>query len=498
MNEPQGSRTSPVVWQASAGRRALRPRWLWVAGIFAVLSAGCSTYSGAVRDARNDVVEGSPDRGVEKLNKVLEVSEAHQIPKELEGENTLYVLERATLQQALGNYKLAARDMMLADQRLDWLDIAAQGKAKIGKYMFSGSSVRYRAPPYERFLLNSLNTVNFLAIRDWEGAKVEARRFTILEQFFVDEKNKDVLPGSVGFGNYLGAVAFEAAGDYREAARRYVKAWHYGVRTERLRQRVVALCKMTGYKPSELVDLGEDSSELDAAVASAKPPSFEQYRKKFVDGELVMIVQTGLVPYKVPKRWSLLEALAYSRNTGAYAGAVALSSSESERARELAASGALKFVNFPQLTEEGLPPARSVSLRVDGDSTSPGARVNIERQVEHAWKQISGALMAAAISRMITRAVAGAAAREAVQSSDAEGSGLLGIFAQAAVEGGMAAADRPDTRSWSLLPANIRIRRTHLSPGTHEVEASVNGRTQSKSVEVAKSGPTIVNFSKLR
>jgi hypothetical protein len=55
------------------------------------------------------------------------------------------LLERAVLMQALGNYEVAARDMMLADQKLDWLDIAAQGKAKIGKYIYSGSSTRYRS-----------------------------------------------------------------------------------------------------------------------------------------------------------------------------------------------------------------------------------------------------------------------------------------------------------------------------------------------------------------
>jgi len=470
---------------------------LW--GIFglASLAGGCASYSGSVEEAKADVVRGDPDRGVEKLNEVLGVRKDYEIPNELDGENTLVLLERAVLMQALGNYEVAARDMMLADQKLDWLDIAAQGKAKIGKYIYSGSSTRYRAPPYERFLLNTMNMINFLALRDWEGAQVEARRFGILEEFFLDKQQSNVLEGAVGFGNYLGGVAFEASGDYQNAARRYVKAWHYGTRTSRLRERTVALCSMIGYKPSELVDL-DDLSELDEAVSSADPPSFSEYRNNYVDGELIVLVQTGLVPYKVPKRYPLLRALEYSESRGAYAGSVALSAEERRRARELAVSGALKWVNFPALSEKGLPSARSVSLEIDDGSTAFGSVIDVDRQVEHAWRQMSGALMAAAISRTLVRAVAGTATREAVQSSNAEGAGLLGVFAQIAVEGGMAAADRPDTRSWSLLPGKVRLRRLDVSPGQHQVGVRVDGSRQTKTAEVGRSGPTLVNFSRYR
>lgn len=466
----------------------------------ALLATGaCASYTGTVEEAKTDVVRGHPDRGVEKLNKVLDVDKTHQIPNKLKGENTLVLLERATLLQALGKYKLAARDMMLADQKLDWLDIGAQGKAKIGKYIYSGTSVRYRAPPHERFLLNTLNMVNFLALRDWEGAKVEARRFGILEEFFVDKQRENVLPASIGFGNYLGGVAFEAAGDYREAARRYVKAWHHGMRPERLRERIIALCAMTGSEPSQFVEVeGDDGSSLDAAVSGAEPPTLEAYRRQYVDGELLVLVQTGLVPYKVPKRYPIVKALEYSRSRGAYAGAVALSAQERNQARDLAVSGALKWVNFPALSEKRLPPRRSVSLQIDGETRSVGPTVDVEKQVEHSWRQVSGALMAAAISRTVTRAVAGAATREAVQSTEADESGLLGLFAQAAVEGGMAAADRPDTRSWSLLPGRIRLRRVHVTPGTRSVEVAVDGRTRAKTVDVASSGPTLVNFSRYR
>ena len=460
------------------------------------LGAGCATYTDGVREAKYDVVAHQPNEAVGKLNKALGTEKDSQIPAKLSGKNTLMLLERATLLQALGKYELAARDMMIADQQLDWLDIGAQGKAKIGKYMYSGTSVKYRAPPFERLFLNALNCLNFLAMGDVEEAKVEARRFRLIEQFFVEDESKTLLSGSLGFGNYLGGVAFEAAGDYRKAVRYYARAWKHGVRTDRFKERLGHLLQMTGQDFADLVE-NEDGSKTEAANFAAntsEPLSWSEYRKRFVDGEVLVIVQTGLVPYKEGKRLPVgaaLEIASQSRHSSYH-----LTHSERRRAMELSTSGALKWVMFPVLTDKGLPPTRDVSIAIDGSEVATELGANVSKQVRHAWDRIKGALMAAAITRMITRAVAGAAARSGTTA--ASGDSGLGALAQIAVEGGMAAADTPDTRSWSMLPARIRLTRRHLKPGEHTVEISVDGETASKSVDVPESGPAIVNFSGLR
>jgi len=476
--------------------------WLSVAiGAVAVcLGAGCATYTDHVREAKKNVVVGQPDEAVSRINQVLG-TDKNEIPDKLSGKNTLMLLERATLFQALGKYKLAARDMMLADQQLDWLDIGAQGKAKLGKYMFSGASVKYRAPPYERLFLNALNCLNFLAIGDLEEAKVEARRFRIIEQFFVDDETKQLLPGSRGLGNYLGGVAFEAAGDYRQAVRYYARAWKTGVRTPRFKQRLGRLLQMTGHDYTDLVDTsgneGESSekrSKPNVAAQTGEPLSWSEYRKKFVDGEVLVIVQTGLVPYKEGKRIPIGAALevAGSHSYSSHQ----LSSEKVSQAQRLSTSGALKWINFPVLTDEGLPGQRSVSVKVDGSNAEVSLGANVADQVRHAWDRIKGALMAAALTRMITRAVAGAAAREGAES--ASENETVGALAQIAVEGGMAAADKPDTRSWSMLPARIRMSRLDLNPGQRSVRVTVDGQTLEKSIDVGESGPTVVNFSSRR
>ncbi len=464
---------------------------LMVSGFAMVGASGCATYTDHVREAKQDALQGRTQQAVERLNKAIGAEESHQYPEKLTSENTLMLLERATLLQAIGKYKLAARDMMIADQQLDWLDIGAQGKAKIGKYMFSGSSVKYRAPPFERLLLNTLNMVNFMAVGDYEGAQVEARRFSIVEYFFLNDESKTLLPESLALGNYLGGVAFEATGEYNQAARYYADAYRYGLRTSRFERRLVDLFRITGYggkgkgdAVQQLVDRSRAGSVL----------SFEEYRKQYVDGELLMVVQSGMAPYKEGKKYPVGQAIAYA-NAHSYNYNYTLSAKEKSRAREMAVSGALKWISFPQLTEKGLPGQRNVNIFVDGREAAVFMGSNIERQVEHAWERISGALMVAAITRMITRAAAGAGAREATQQ--ATGKSGLGILAQLAVEGSMLAADKPDTRSWSMLPGRIKLARVRLPDGSYPVKVKVAGRTESRNVEIG-SGVRVVNFSRNR
>ena len=128
-----------------------------------------------------DLRDGKPESAVTELNDRLDVETAEQIPRNLKKDRVLWVLERATLLQALGEYELSARDMMAVDQRLLWLDLDGEKSADLAKYLYSASATPYRAPTYERMLLNTLNMINFLALGDNQKAKVEARPERIRE-----------------------------------------------------------------------------------------------------------------------------------------------------------------------------------------------------------------------------------------------------------------------------------------------------------------------------
>ena len=464
-----------------------------------VLLMGCKTYSSSVRDAQNDLARGKPEQALGELNKRLDVERAEDIPQDLGKRRIprlLLLLERATLLQALGRYDLAARDMIAVDQRMLWLDLDGEKSADLAKYMYSASATPYRAPAYERMLLNTLNMVNFMAQGDMQGAKVEARRFALLEELFVrGDEQKDILTsGTLAAGNYLGGVAFEAARGYDIAVRYFARAWAYGYRDAAFRVQLVDLIRTTGWKgagaPPDVGGL--DELIADAQREGAMRPS--EYRGKHIANNVVAVVQTGLVPYKRPERIPIGLALTYHAS---YHGQHALSAEERARANRLAVSGALKWVNFGVLTESRVP-ARSVSVVADGKTTAPVELADVAEQVRQETQRIMGATIGLAILRMMTRAVAGEGSRAAARSSDKDGVAALGWLAGVALEGALTAADVPDTRSWTTLPASIQVHRFRSEPGNTSVSARVGGQTETRVVDVVESTVRVVNFSRHR
>lgn len=461
--------------------------------------SGCAGYSTSIREAQVDLRAGRPEAALDVVNNRLSLERAEEIPHDLKKSRVLLLLERATLLQALGRYDLAARDMIAVDQRMEWLDIDGVKSVDLGKYIYSGSATPYRAPAYERMLLNTLNMLNFLAMGDMQGAKVEARRFRLLEEFFAEGPQADgtVLAQLLATGNYLGGVAFESARDYDIAIRFYGRAWAYGFRAPWFRKQLVDLGRVTGWRGRGVATTANGLEDLLIESELKGRMRVAEYRTRWIEGDVVVVVQTGLAPYKVPERLPIGAALAYSHH---HHHGHSLSSEQRATANRLAVAGALKWVNFPVLTSSTSP--RSVSVSVDDEPTSLAPITDVGAQVRAGWNDIAPALIGAAILRMITRAAVGGATRAGsrayAESKDAPAIGVLGWLAGVAVEGALAAADTPDTRSWTTLPNQIHITRVRADPGRHRVAVNVNGRSESRTVDTKSTTLTIMNFSRMR
>lgn len=456
---------------------------------------GCATYSDTVRQTHHSVAIGDMNGAITTINQRLQVDHSTQLPANLEKDRVLLLLERGTLLQAIGDYEGARRDMMIADQHLDWLDMSSTEADVIAEWLYSASSAKYTAPAYERLYLNALNMVNFLALRDYEGARVEARRFSIIEKFFLDSNQG--LPVALALGNYLGGVAFEAGRDYETAARYYSRAWHFGMREGELKSRLVALYQLTGYTPR---DVDPSASGLDALIETARMGGrirVADYRALFVEGSVIAIVQTGLVPYKKAERVPIGTAVYYAQRHPRHA-----SPEHIQRANEMAVSGALKWVNFPTMTIDGLAYPGVPHVIANNTKWQPVYTSSVSNDVLAAWDLMVGPMIASALTRMITRAIAGAATREGTKAlAESKGSGtagVIGILAQLAVEGTMAALDKPDTRSWTTLPAAIRVYRSKIAPGSQNISVRVYDQYEVQTVDVRKDSLTVINFSKHR
>ncbi len=462
-------------------------------------SEGCSqVYTGSMQPVRTELKNGNPDQALRRVEDQLQTTADQEMPTSISGDQALYLLERGVLQQAVGDFSRSARDLMTADNRLEYLDLSTANSLELGKYLYSERSTTYRAPAHERLTLNALNMINFLARGNDEGARVEARRFDLIEHFFVREDEQVIRRELRAFGHYMGGVSFERGGNFLEAARHYGKAYYFGINTEPLRKRLVDLYRLTGYKPGELRAKDRTALEEISSAASTGSISREQYKKQYLSGgDTLIILQTGMVPYRETKRYSVDRSLRIARGTNHPR--LHLTDDEATRFRSASVRAGFSTIPFLELTQGGMPPNRTTNLRTvspESKELSPFAHVNLALQVEQAWKERRGALMAAAITRFLTRlAAAGVITHQVRQSTDSRG---LGILAGLTTYLTLSALDQPDTRSWVTLPGEIRLFRTNLSPESHRFRIQVDNQSIAREVTIREQSLNVLNFSRLR
>jgi hypothetical protein len=333
-------------------------------------------------------------------------------------------------------------------------------------------------------LLSTLNMLNYLSLGNLEDARVEARRLDITEHTLADE-NKENDKALLGIGDYLSGFTFEMSGRYEQALQKYAEASQNNNYLS-LNKLIPQLASCTSYR-DELID----------SIIAANPQSVEDGANPGCSagsdktGSLLVVTSSGLAPYKRANRLPIGAAVVLA---GAFLTPVQLN-----QANDFAVKGLLKWVNFPELVQSS-PQFTKVSVSVDGTPVNIELGENVSLLVKSYWEQIKGKLIAAAIVRMIARAVAGAGTNQAIKS--ASGDSGLGLLAQVLVEGAMTVADTPDTRTWNTLPAAFFISRVELPPGEHNIKIDFfgNGKTISvnKRIKITSGGFTVIPVHTMR
>jgi len=461
---------------------------LWLAAAALVL-AGCASHSDRTKEARSALDAGQPQRALALYNEALEVDKASQLPSELSGDKVLFVLDRAMVLQQLDRYELSSRDLQVADKQIEILDFSRGAGAELGRYLFSDASGAYRAPAYEKLMINTMNLVNYLVRGDLSGARIEARRLSVMQKYLADRK--DPSESLAGAGSYLSGFVFEKSGRPQEALRYYDEALKYGSYRS-LEEPVRRLAASATYRSPRLRALLGDADpklappepkpEEDDAKDEAPPPARPAEPDKSELAELLVVVSFGRVPAKVAKRVPIGLALTWVSGD--------LAPHDRDRASALAAQGLVTWVNYPELGK-----ARGQydvpEFAVDGKWQRLDGIVAVDREAQRAWESAKGAVVGSAITRLISRVVAGEAVRRG------SGGGALGMLLSLGTQATLVAADTPDTRSWSTLPARIAIGRAWVKPGTHDVWLGARSIGKSQRVTLKKGGFGVVNLTVL-
>jgi hypothetical protein len=431
--------------RAPRARRRCRPPRALAFGGAALALAGCATYSEQTSAAREFVSQRDYESALDRLDDVLGVDDASELPRRWSGDRPLAVLERAVLLQAMERWKESAASFGAADRELDLLDLGADPVGELGRYVYSDSATRYRSSPTEKLALNSLNLLNYLMLGDLSGAAVEARRFSLMREY-LENSAPDIPHGA--FGSYLAGFVFEKLGEPGRALNYYDEA--LAERDfESLREPVLRLATQTPVQGARVASL--------LASKTARDPSARDGDM----GEILVTLALGRVPHKVPKRIPV----------GA---AIGLAGTYVTGDLDFLKYGALKVISYPELAA---PPFsfQSAEVRIDGELARCEVASNLDSEIRREYEALKPQIIAAAIARLAARAATAEGLRQAGRQAKGDAGDVVGTLAALAAEGALLALDKPDTRSWTLLPAQLLVARLPVAPGRHEVELRLSG-----------------------
>lgn len=444
--------------------------WFAVTALVAGALVACASHSDKTRPFRTALDAGDSPRALGLIDAELDVKSAKDLPAELKGDNALLLLDRSMVLQSLDDYALSSRDLEASDKQIEVLDLSRNAAHDIGKYLYSDDVGPYKAPAYEKLMINTMNMVNYLVRGDLQGARVEARRLAVMQQFI--ERSEGKGRGLLGLGSYLAGFTFEKSGDADEALRYYDEALAYASYPS-LEAPIRRLAQKSGYRTPRLREI----------IGDGPPPSDATAND---DAELLCIIGYGRVPAKLARRVPIGLALTYA--------SLYMSAGDDATANRLAAQGLVTWVNYPEL---GRPRLGWVDprLAVDRQPAALDGVLAVDQEARRAWDDAKGPIMAAAITRTITRVVAGTAAGAAVGS--ASKNSLVGALVSLGTQATLTAADTPDTRSWETLPARIALGRVRVPSGRHLVAMSANGASRTKAVTLAPGGFSVTALTVL-
>lgn len=366
---------------------------------FVILSSlvGCSTYTGQLRQDREKIVNGDFLTLLPELSRRADIENKDQL---------ISILDYASALQWAGEYKKSAQQFLRADRLAEQLDYVSVSKT-IGSALGGEESVQYKGESYEKFLINSLNALNYLMMNDSEAALVEARR---INEKIVRTKMEGRPPyEQSSWAPFLSGILWESEGNWDNATISYETAFK--------------IDPTNPFLPEALVRANFFARRMDA---------YKKWRQKFPDvkepinnskfGEIIFIHLQGWIPEKVPApdeyRIPVLRSVA----------------SRVHKAR----------------------------LRISQDKKSEA--LHLVQDVYQIGAEAKRTL-AADRGALIARRVGGIAAKAIVSDQIRQKDSTLGTLAWIA----MNIADRADLRQWGMAPDRIQLARVTLPPGVYSV-----------------------------
>lgn len=361
----------------------------------AVLLQGCTT-SGSLHDARSQFYSGQPQAALETLTTET-VSNRNRLLAHLD--HGLIAHTASQYQESINAFKAATA---LLD-RIDFISIREQATSLVSNDWV----ISYKGEYSERLWIHTFQMMNFLLLNDAEGAAVEARQAL---QVYAD--HGDSLEGD-WYSRTLIAMSFAAAGKADSAHIEYKKLLDDIGRDVGIARRAWKNAHQLGRK--------QDATKFKNLMTTNASTGTKQ-------GELVIFLQTGSIPRKIPGEIYLDPQL---------------------------------FASFPVYPNF---PHSNVQLSVQANGSDETADIVTTALVDVSRK----ALAARGKQIAATQILRIAAKKELARALEKRADGFGGLITAV-----MFLTEQADTRSWETLPAQMSMVQIPLDAGSHDINLLV-------------------------
>ncbi|MDE0400516.1 MAG: hypothetical protein OXL96_22200 [Candidatus Poribacteria bacterium] len=346
---------------------------------------------------------------------------------------------------------------------------------ELGSLVTSDKLRPYSATQYERLVSHYYRALNYVYLKQLDGALVECRRATALINYFKGEDEKYDFFGT-GFLAYLSGMFFEASGEWNDALISYKQAAEYYQNA----------AEKTGVELPP--DIGNALVRLTHRLGFTD--EFERYQEQYGEppsrpentGELILFYESGYVPSKGKE--ALMFPIFKTDDV-----------EDEEFVPTLIKREGMDYeeVKLEYLLRVAIPTIDSHRPRFSGIRVAVGenqGRGVLVEDVENIAIETFNAERPIILLRTLVRAVGKyLLTRQAKKQNEALGllTNLAGVLTEQA-----------DTRSWRTLPNQIFMVRMPLPAGTHTLNLSfldASGQIRgSQSVPDIKINPNRITF----
>ncbi len=395
---------------------------------------GCAGYAGRIQEPRRLYEAGNFDASAEMLKKLAEKNDNDRL---------LYLMDLGMVYHAAGKYPQAIKAFLSAEKLADSKDFTSISQ-EVGSVVTNDDAKFYGGEDFEKILINVYLAIDYTLSGNAEDALVECRKVNHKLDQMIQKGQKTAERNA--FAKYLAAALFESEGDWNAAFVDYrqLRKWNASVPflaapLLRIAERMQATQELEEYKKEY--------------------PEEKDYKLDKKHGEVVVIVEQGRAPVKMPSHQMSLVPVFVRRNYGS---------------REVIVRDVAK-------------PENNVRSRPLFDIEATAVRELDAKLAEIVAKKMAGVVAKHAVGYGVEKA------------TDSKLAGLLTTIL-------LRATDKADLRSWTTLPAKLHIARLKVPAGRRDIELDmvdasggiVKGANRWQGVEVKPGKITFLSYRTLQ